>query len=108
VNARKHLVVLALGCAVMLGCGSYQAPALTAAKASLVASHDLIEELCSIGFERAVDDADYRKAQEQCDVAKLSYEAAATAVEVWEKASEAQTCVEPASTSSTPVTSPKK
>lgn len=105
---RKYLCGLAIGCAVMLGCGSYQAPALTAAKASIAASHDLIEELCSIGFERAVDDADYRKALEQCDVAKLSYEAAATAVEVWEKASEAQTCSEPASTSSLPVIAPRK
>lgn len=106
---RKHLVGLAIGCALTLGCGSYQAPALTAARASIAASHDMIEELCAVGFERAVDDIDYHKALERCDVLKLSYEAAASAVEVWEKASEAQTCAEPATTTSAkPITPPKK
>lgn len=108
-RARHRLCGLAIGAAVMLGCGSYQAPAMTAAKATIAASHDMIEGLCSIGFERAVDDVDYHKALEQCDVLKLSYEAAVSAVEAWEKASEAQTCTEPVSTSSVPpATAPKK
>lgn len=107
-NARQRLVGLALGCAVMLGCGSYQAPAMTAAKTTVAASHDMIEGLCEVGFARAQTEADFNKAKEQCDVMRLSYETAATAVEAWEKYSSPQACTESTSTPPTKNPAPKK